>query len=131
MSGTKTTTTPATSSKFCSVACKLPHGIILELEKKIEGGAFLGTGRTIELKGANDPKALFGFGITENVPVDLFDEIMKQKENFLPIANGLIFKQPTTDKLEDEAKEREGLKTGTEPMDPEKPAPGVAPATKD
>lgn len=103
------------------VACKLPNGLTVDHADKD------GKVHTFTLNGANHERARFGYGVTE-VDADVFDSWAEQHSDFKPLKNGLIFK---TGKDDEGATRERGddatVKTGAEPIDPSKPAPGVAP----
>lgn len=97
-----------------SVACKLPHGLILELPNA----------EPVRLNGANHPEAIAGFGITA-VDKDFFEAWKTAHKDFAPLVKGLIFAQDRADSIRAEAKDKAALKTGLEGLDPEAPAPGI------
>lgn len=104
------------------VACKLPAGLIVDHETKD------GRKGKFQLNGASHSSAVAGYGVTE-VDADLFKSWVESEEGktFAPVKNGLIFALSDRDSKADKAKERKGLKSGAEPIDPTKPAPGVEP----
>lgn len=95
------------------VACKLPHGIILEVGKE-----------KVELKGSmhlGRPQTPFYMasqivGLTK-VSRDFWEAWVKQHENFVPYQKGFIFAADKKKKVLDEAKEKETLMHGLEPID--------------
>ena len=107
------------------VACKLPAGLIVDHVTKD------GREGKLQLNGASHPSNVAGFGVTE-VDADLFRSWLGSEEGktFAPVKNGLIFEISDKDRANDKVKERSKDKTvatGAEPIDPTKPAPGVAP----
>ena len=93
-----------------SVASKLPIGLTLE-----HGG------KKVTFYGNNHPDALLGFGVTPEVDEEWFDA-MADATMHSAILSGHIFKN-TPAKIKDEVKEKtkdETLKTGLEPIDPDK-----------
>lgn len=129
-----------------TVACKLPHGFVLQLDdsrketlpqggKEIDvyfpiGEQTMITGSNYSHINANLPKGarpvrgVAGHGLTE-VDADLWEKWAKQKADWAPLRKGWVFVQPTQDKAEGQAREQRDLKTGLEPLDPNKPAPGI------
>jgi len=103
-----------------SVACKLPQGLTIT-HKDI----------TLTLKGANSSGNRLGFGVTEGVDGDWFaDWATTDAKDFPAVKRGMIFAMDTAAKAKDAAKERRGdksVQTGLEPLNPDKPAAGVAP----
>jgi len=106
----------AKSGKICTVGCKLPNGFTMEL------GTF-GTEdyKSFKLHGINSAKIIGGYGITENVPEEMFDRWLEKMKDFKMIRRGLIFKQ--TGKLDEASaaalgREMAKEKTGLEPKDP-------------
>ncbi|MBF0865113.1 MAG: hypothetical protein ABF932_13665 [Gluconobacter potus] len=115
MSETKTTT-----SNAVMIGCKIPNGLVLQV----------GSQRFV-LKGTNvKPGAPHvvtgGYGLT-TIPADVWAEWSGKHKDSVFIKNSIVFMQTTATKAEGQAKEQEGVKTGLEPLDPAKPAPGVKP----
>ena len=118
-----------------TVACKIPNGMILHHQP--EGGAKL----TIKLNGNRNPihpktgrelrkfevageaaSGIGGYGLTPNVPKDLWDKIYAESKDTPPFANGLIFALGDTASARDCAKELSpDMHSGLDPIDPEKP----------
>lgn len=128
-----------TSRKTVTVGCKLPAGMILELDNEVmvasamTGGkevkTFVPSGRTVELIGSNamsdsspqnkligenGGRVVMGCGLTE-VEADFWNEWSAQKKGFPPLTLGMIFATPTANDARNEAKSRASLKTGMEP----------------
>lgn len=105
------------------VACKLPNG--LKVDHTDENGKV----HEFTLKGANDPNAITGFGVTD-VDADLFKDWMaKTGQDFPPVQHDLIFALPEKDgegKVKERAKDKR-VRSGAEPIDPTKPARGIEP----
>ncbi|MVW80182.1 hypothetical protein [Bordetella sp. 02P26C-1] len=97
-----------------NVACKLPHGLIIELPGH----------PAVELAGANSRSAVAGFGMTK-VDKEFFDRWAKAYADFPPVKRGLIFAQEREESARKEAAEKEKEKSGFEGIDPERPAPGI------
>ncbi len=93
----------AAKSSTYVVGCKLPNGL------RIGQGA-----DRIELKGANDSALINGFGITKDVPADVWDEFEKAHKNHPLILNGIVFAVSDEKSAADAALERSGQKTGLE-----------------
>lgn len=91
---------------FVTVACKLPHGLQLQVGDK-----------KLIARGANAPDAIAGFGLTA-MPEDFWNAWEAEHKTFEPFVKGLIFAQPKNGDARAEAKEKEDLKTGLEPLDP-------------
>lgn len=96
-----------------TVACKLPHGLVLTVG-----------GKSVTLAGSNSSRIIGGYGLT-SVDKDFFDAWSKEFASFVPLKNGLIFAQDSGAKAEGQAREQADLKSGLEPLDIEKPAKGV------
>jgi hypothetical protein len=132
-----------------SVACKLPNGLVCEVVdmrdymdqvQRAEGRPNVPIVRKtlgrFRLRGYQEARATDSagminvesrrvshlFGITQNVPKDLWDAWWEQnKDCFAPAMNGLIFAHAQTKSVEAYAKEHAELKTGFDPIDPENP----------
>ena len=103
---------------MATVACKLPNGI-----------SITHADQTMTLVGASDSSAVAGFGLTRDVDADWFKDWASKHKDFPPLKTGAIFISDDN-KAADEAAERADdadVQTGLEPLDPEKPAPGIEP----
>lgn len=65
-------------------------------------------------------------GITEDVPVELWDAWRKKLKDHPLFLNGLIFAETTTAKAKEATKERKGIKSGAEALDPNAKSGGVS-----
>jgi hypothetical protein len=127
------------SEETVTVACKLPHGFIMQLQEKttqvqpVMGGGLRETEiwvpsnshPPIPLYGNAHPQNMApiadiasGFALTYDVPKDFWDVWVAQNKTLPAVKNGLIFAQPNARRTKDEAKEKVGLKTGLERLDP-------------
>jgi hypothetical protein len=133
MAGTKDTVT---------VGCKLPNGIVLDLygprtpDRAQVAPQLL---KSFTLKGSRFPtddngvaRATWdvvggstGFGLTENVPADFWNAWLEAHKESELVTNGIVFAVPTLDDAKSEGAKRADTKSGFEPLDPEKPAPGI------
>lgn len=127
------------SEETVTVACKLPHGLIMQLQEKttqvqpVMGGGL----REVDVwvpSNARDPITLngnahpqnmapkadiaSGFALTYDVPKDFWDEWVSQNKTLPAVKNGLVFAQPNARRAKDEAKEKTDLRTGLERIDP-------------
>lgn len=96
------------------VACKLPHGIILEVGKQkieLKGSMQLGRSQTPFFMSAQM------VGLTK-VPRDFWEAWLKDHQDFIPYKKGFIFAADKKKKVLDEAKEKETLLHGLEPINP-------------
>lgn len=131
------TVTTQKSSKTICVGCKLPHGLIMQMDRLIEDKAsdgavvrkYVPVGKEIKLNGANTSSVIGGYGITENVDAEFFDAWLAQKMEHAFIQQNLVFAMPTISGVQDRAKEQAAVKSGFEPLNPDKPAPGIERAT--
>lgn len=124
------TNAPARSRNQVTIGCKLPHGLVIRLYSKSEGEdgkpVMATNSEPVKLNGANDPKAIFGFGLTQ-VDAEFWEAWIKQNPTFPAIKNGLITVQSSAAKAIDQARDNQAAKTGVEPINPDKPAKGIEP----
>lgn len=95
------------------VACKLPHGIILEVGKEkveLKGSMQLGRSQTPFYMAAQI------VGLTK-VSKDFWEAWVKEHQEFVPYQKGFIFAADKKKHVLDEAKEKETLRHGLEPID--------------
>lgn len=138
------TVQPSRSTDTMTVGCNLPHGLILELAAPHKESSALGgkevdvyhpTGEKVVIAGAlsrhpdtsNPGRVVAGYGLTE-VAADFWHKWVALNKDFPPLVKGMLFAQPTRDKAGDKAK-GEQVKTGLDPLDQDKPAPGITKAT--
>lgn len=97
-------------SKKVIVSCKLPHGLIIDVN-----------GVKVELAGRNQSRILSNesFGTTE-VDADFFESWLKENPNHKSVKAGLIFANSSEKSAKSEAKEKEKNKTGSEQIKAEK-----------
>ncbi|MBK3786522.1 hypothetical protein G3A43_40695 [Paraburkholderia aspalathi] len=115
----------ATSTTTVTVACRIPQGLHLDIVKHGE------LRQRVTLNGSNSAHAVAGFGITEHVPKDFFEKWLADHQALSAVRNGLVFAHAQKRSAEAQATERAGLKSGLEPLDPNKPGKDLTPLTKD
>lgn len=127
-----------------TVACKLPHGLVLrnfEMITRSEPVMGGGTrevqfaeqrGEPVVIKGyatkwgeAPTIQISGGYALTKGVDAEFFDAWLEQNQDHDAVKSGLIFAAERVDYAADKAKERKDLRNGLEPIDPAKPMRGV------
>lgn len=119
-----------------TVACKLPHGMHLELlnaaghveERVTIKGARLKTtpaGREITKDHLTTEDFGKGFGLTPNVSAAFWERWARENATYPPFARGMIFAQSDIANAEAQAAEMSGIVTGFEPIDPDKLPQGL------
>jgi hypothetical protein len=123
---------------FVTVASKLPHALVLELEDKtkerepVMGGGhreverWRKNGQAVTINGSArpfgapySPTVQEGVGLTFGVDADFFKAWLAQKKDYPPVVLGMIFAAATTEEAIDYARDISGVKTGFEPVDPD------------
>lgn len=99
----------AAKSSTYIIGCKLPSGLIIN-----------GAGQQVKLAGTNDSLLINGFGITRDVPADVWDAFAKTFADQPLIKNGVVFAVSDDKSAQDASKELAGQKTGLEQLDPSK-----------
>lgn len=97
------------------VGCKLPHGLHLDtpgLER-------------ITLAGGNDPSAVGGYGITNDVDRSVFEAWVKANSQHPALKNNQIFIANDYNSARDNALEQAKIPTGFEGIDPNDLPPGI------
>ena len=121
-----------------TVASKLPHALVLELEDEIKdkepilGGGhrevkrYRKNGQAVTINGTvrpfgapYSPTVQEGVGLTFGVDADFFQKWLTQKKDYPPVVAGMIFAAASTEDAVSHAREIEGLKSGFEPLDPD------------
>lgn len=100
------------------IACKLPNGLMVEHK-----------GESVLLNGSDHASAVSGYGMTQNVDLDWFNDwATGDAREFPPVAKGLIFVAPNERFAQDQATEQgDDLRSGLEGVDPANPGDGVEP----
>lgn len=101
-----------------TVGCKLPAGILMQLG---HGEAK----KTVKLNGVNAAKVIGGFGLTDNVDEAFFDEWVRVNGELKFLKAGHVFKMPSVGEATARAMDYEKLRSGMEPLDPNKTPRGV------
>lgn len=122
-----------------TVACKLPHGLVLQLQEPykvdedVMGGGkkevtrFRRTGDVVVIEGCavkmgepHDKHLASGFALTHGVDADFFAKWMEQNKDLTPVARGMIFAFEKPGSTIAEARNRSGELSGLEPVDPKR-----------
>lgn len=120
-----------------SVACKLPHGLVLRtflMTKRYEPVMGGGTreveeatqvGHSITIKGyaapfgkSPDAQVAGGYALTTGVDADIWDAWLAQNADHPAVKAGLIFAAERVDYAKKQAEEQASVKNGMEPIDP-------------
>ena len=124
------------SAETVTVACKLPHGIIMHLDEMVDVIEQRPSGSVVvkmanrlpqeyKLNGAAhyqnklpEHTIVGNYGLTFGIPKDFWDEWLKQNEKAEYVKNGLIFAATSERNATAEAKEKKDIVTGFERLDP-------------
>jgi hypothetical protein len=133
-----------------TVACKMPHGLILRLFKMEEHREpIIGKvsqakqyGPVFTIKGWYDsaraafgtevpiPSQVGGYALTHNIPKEFWDKWYAQNKDSDIVRNKLIFASSKADTIEAMKKENKAVKSGLEPIDPKAPPRDVRRVTE-
>ena len=105
-----TAETPKASGDTVVVGCKLPHGLIVDLN-----------GTSVTLNGANTSHVVGGYGMTYNVDRSFMLAWLDAFKGFEAVKRNLIFIQEKPKSAYANAKEQSDISTGLERIDPDKP----------
>ena len=119
------------------VASKLQLGLQLQLQQpytiteEVFGGGvreitrYHKTGKTVVINGCaidrggpSDKQLVGGFALTHGVDKGFWDAWVSQHQGFPPLEKGEIFAYERVSTVTGEAKDKENLRTGGEPLDP-------------
>jgi hypothetical protein len=128
---------PATGTATVTIACRLPHGLKCQVHRKesrdvpVLGGGYkkeeywAPTGEEFIINGNAHPQneaplvpMSRGFALTRGVPKHLWDAWLAQYKSLPAVVTGAIFAHERESKVVDEAKEKMGVRTGLERIDP-------------
>jgi hypothetical protein len=132
-----------------TVACKLPHGLILRVfgfdtrSEPVMGGGSKEVkvarqiGESVTLNGnavpfgkAPEHPIIGGYALTHGVDKELFDKWLEQNRDSDLVRNRLIFAYESQDKAVDRAKEHAKARSGLEPIDPDNLPKGIQAADR-
>lgn len=131
------------------VACKQPNGLILRVfdwveyeepnsggktkkiaRQSVEAGEYEIHGNAIDMaalqRGEVNHRIVGGYGITHGIPKDFWDRWLEENKDSRIVKNGLVLAWPTEQGAVDESRNREKLRSGLEPIDPDRPPRDVA-----
>lgn len=134
----------SSSGDTVTVACKLPHGLIMRVFRMVERSQpVMGGGTRIEkiaeelpervtlagfsheqIKAPNAP-LVGGFALTRGVDREFWELWLDQNRTSDMVRNGLIFSHTQYESTEDEAKDKKDVKSNLERLDPNKLPRGV------
>ena len=138
-------TEPASSGETVCIACKLPNGLILRnfhMEKRLrpmigdvvaEVVEAIPDPETITLNGFSIDYEMLkkqrslektlagGFALTYGVPKDFWLRWLSANSDSAIVRNGLVFAADTEDRARGMARERAGVQSNLEPIDPDHP----------
>lgn len=129
----------AASTDTVTIACKSPVGYRLRLhaeskerEQVLGGGSrefsiFRPTGEELVILGNRVPhgeaprcRVVGGYAMTDNVPAAFWDEWVRQNEGSQLLTSGIIFAMPRPADADAKAKDGKTLRSGLEPMEPDR-----------
>jgi len=133
------TSNKKTDGETVSVACKLPHGLVLrifnicEIDVPVMGGgfkkekqaqerdeAYVVHGWSHAQNAAPHCTIIGGYAITEGIPKQHWELWLSQNKNSDMVKNHLIFAQNTVASVKDQSKEHAEQRSGLERLDPTK-----------
>lgn len=121
-----------------TIACKLPHGIVLRAFRLVETqevtpqgsrtikkaerlpGEFTIHGNSVPENGPSRQRIEFGFALTPGCPKDLWERWLEANKDSPMVQNGLIFAHGSERSAVAEAREKEAVRSGFERLDPTK-----------
>lgn len=136
--------TKSRGSDTVTIACKLPHGIVLRAfhmatvaEPVMGGGSrdvkkaqqlpgeFVVMGTSFPQNGAPRGRMEFGYALTMGCPKELWERWLSDNKDTPMVLNGLIFAHDSERSTVSEAREKEALRSGFERLDPNKLPKGI------
>jgi hypothetical protein len=129
-----------TAGETVSVACKLPHGLILHLDDMVPGfepapggsRAIMEARRRPEVfkvagvgfpqngNPENRPQMVGGYALTTGIPADFWEKWLEDNKDSDYVRNNLIFATKKGAGIMDMAKEHAKQRSGLEPLNPDK-----------
>lgn len=132
-----------------TVACKLPHGLVLRAFNMVEKaepvmgggsrdvkkaeqlpGEFVIAGNSFPENGAPRARMEFGFALTPGCPKELWDRWHADNKDSPMVKNGLVFAYEKAGDTVAEARDNESVRSGFERLDPAKLPRGIQKAER-
>jgi len=129
-------------AKTVTVACRLPHGLVLQLQRQtsrpepVMGGGFRDVhvwekvGQTVTLKGWSHPvdraaptDITNGYALTYGVDAEFMTAWMEQNADHPAVISGNIMVMTRTGDIKTKTQDHVGERVGFEPHDPKNPIP--------
>ena len=136
--------TSENSGPTVTVACKLPHGLVLRVfdmiptQEPVMGGGYREVKiarelpQTYVVNGNSHPQNKApkspisgGYALTFGIPKDFWDRWLKENEQSDMVLNGLIFAHEKPDYVQDKAEDNETVTTGLERLNPDRLPKGL------
>jgi hypothetical protein len=134
-----------TGTATVTVACKLPHGLLMkvydwvQVDQLVFGGGikqvrearprdqtYRLNGNSVAQNRAPGCEIVGGFALTHGIPKDFWDRWIDQHKDWDAVKNHLIFAHEPADSARAESREKKGLKSGLERLNPKKLPRGIA-----
>lgn len=125
-----------TTRRTVTVACKLPHGVVIRdfvkttTHELVMGGGnrkvetFRPVGKRIRIKGPQVPtpflrlvEVVGGYAITDGIDAEIFGRWLNWNRDTTMVTSELIFGHEDRDRVIGMARERANVKSGVEPLD--------------
>lgn len=138
----------AAARETMTVACKLPHGLVLRLFDMVDEGEPQRDGSVKTVKrarqryesgevvlngyvakhtpGTQQPSVPSSYALTHNVPAAFFAEWMEQNKDSDLVRNKLIFGHGSADRVSGFSREHDKTLCGLEPIDPSNLPRGIS-----
>lgn len=121
----------------CTIACKLPHGLYMQLfvtedaSEPVMGGGSRAikvsrpAGERVRLNGwardrmkESETQIVGGYALTHNIDADFAEKWFSDNASLDIVKNKIVFMQPKHTFAESQAREQLAIKSGFEPIDP-------------
>lgn len=134
---------PARTGATVTVGCKMPHGLVLRLQRKekvrypVMGGGFkeedeyrpLPNSPVITIHGTDVPHGqaprcliVHGYAMTSGVPKEFFELWLEQNKDLDAVVNGMIIANESLEDVKAEAQDNRDVKSGLEAINPKSDA---------
>lgn len=100
-------------SKFVTVACKLPHGLWMEVNEPGQPSV------KMLARGVNSSDIIGGYGLTDNIPRDFWEAWYENHKALQFVQKNLIWAIKDRQSAQSKAKELAELRHGMEPLNPD------------